>query len=93
MLPSAELALELEVHAQLHGDGTRTVLHARGAPEVRVTHRPVHAEIGTVERIERVGGELQTNQVAVALGPHTELLVQRDVIHQDGRLTELAVVL
>ena len=68
-------------------------LGTRGPSEVRVAHRPVHAEIRPVERIESVGAELQAKFVAIAGWPDGPLLHHRNIVHQHRRLPEIAVVL
>src|SRR5450432_2113874 len=83
----------LEVQPQHHGDEARAVLRAGGAAEGGRTDGSVHGEIRPVERVEGVGAELQANFVAVTGWPNTHLLHQRDIVYQNRRLPEVAVVL
>ena len=51
-------------------------------PKFGVADRSVHSEIGPVERVERVGAELQAHAAAIARGPDVKLLDERDVIRR-----------
>src|SRR5260370_20105322 len=69
------------------------MLRAGGGTEVGIADRAVYSKICPVERIESVGAKLQAHAASITRRPYIELLDQRDVVHQNRWLPELAVVL
>ena len=82
-----------EVDAGAHGYQPWTILGTSGAAEVRVADCAVYPKVGAVEGIESVGANLQPESGAVGSREEFKLFDDRDVIHEDRRLTEKAVVL
>ena len=85
--------LGLEAQPRATRNDAITVLRAGGASEAGIAHCTVDTKIGAVERVEGVGTHLQPHPASVTPWPYVHLLDDRNVVNEDRRLPELAVIL